>query len=64
MPWLVIDCDESLAGTKFFTEGETDGLHVVPDFGRTHDFTERCWCAPRFEEREDGRKIVIHECET
>jgi hypothetical protein len=40
--------------------------HILPDFGRGHDTTEdglACWCMPRWEALEDGRVLVIHDCD-
>jgi hypothetical protein len=38
-------------------------VNVIPNFGREHICTADCWCCPRSEWTDDGRVILVHECD-
>ena len=39
-------------------------IHVLPNFGREHVKGPTCWCGPRYDDsRDDGLRILVHECD-
>lgn len=46
-----------------------DPLHVMPEFGRKHEASPRCWCRPRVERKnpqtgeEHAAPLYIHKLE-
>lgn len=38
-----------------------DDVHVMPNYGKGHECTERCWCEPELDyTSDDGTNVWVH----
>lgn len=49
-------------------DSEEGDVHVMPDFGRPHDGSSRCWCRPRpdpstLDRTQYAHTVWIHEAQ-